>query len=177
MLADGINVPVASSCGRLFDAVAAAVGLSPDVALFEGQAAMQLEDLIDDASMAAVPYAFEITDGDLPLIEPRAMWRALLNDLRDGVPTSVMAARFHLGLANCVSDLAVRLAAENGIGTVALSGGCFQNKVLFEACVARIEKAGLTCLTQAQITTNDGGLSLGQAVVAAAREIVSKTRN
>jgi hydrogenase maturation protein HypF len=177
MLASGVNVPVASSCGRLFDAVAAAVGICPDSVLFEGQAAMEFEDLIDDDALAAARshgfYSFHQTQSEtgLEILEPRPMWHALLEDLRSGTPASVISARFHLGLAFSVADMAVRLAKQSPIDTIVLSGGCFQNKTLFEACVNHIEENGLTCLTQSQAPMNDGGLALGQAAVAAAREI------
>ena len=180
---------VASSCGRLFDAVAAALGLCPDVALFEGQAAMELEDLIDDkaraAALAAGIYRFadeKQPANDLRILEPRPMWQALLEDLRVGTALPVISAKFHLGLAASVADMAALLAREAGeqtdrIDTVVLSGGCFQNKVLFEACVTRLEENGLTCLSQSQVPANDGGLSLGQGAVAAAREIASRSTN
>ncbi len=187
MLAQGINVPVASSCGRLFDAVAAALGLCADAALFEGQAAMELEDLIDDracaAARAAGVYRFA-DEGDpasvLRILEPRPMWQALLEDLRLGTPLPVISAKFHLGLAASVADLAAVLARGDGTArsdTVVLSGGCFQNKVLFEACATRIEQHGLTCLAQAQVPANDGGLALGQGAIAAAREIAARSIN
>jgi hydrogenase maturation protein HypF len=180
MLASAINVPAASSCGRLFDAVAAAAGICADRVLFEGQAAMEFEDLIsDDARTAARSrgfYSFRQTPPkiDLEILEPRQMWLALLEDLRSGTPVSVISARFHLGLANSVAQMAVRLARQSDaepIDTVVLTGGCFQNKTLFEACVSHIEENGLTCLTQSQAPMNDGGLALGQAAIAAAREI------
>ncbi len=181
MLANGINVPAASSCGRLFDAVAAAAGLCPETAMFEGQAAMQFEDLIDDDACAAArsrglyPFGCEtLPETGLEILEPRPMWRALLEDLRSGTPVPVISARFHLGLAMSVAAMAVRLATKSGaepIDTVVLSGGCFQNKTLFEACVSHIEECGLSCLTQSHVPMNDGGLALGQAAIAAAREI------
>ena len=180
MLASAINVPAASSCGRLFDAVAAAVGICPDRVLFEGQAAMEFEDLIsDDARTAASSrgfYSFRPTQSKtgLEILEPRPMWHALLEDLRSGTPVSVISARFHLGLAISVAEMAVRLARQSDaepMDTVVLTGGCFQNKTLFEACVSHIEENGLTCLTQSQAPMNDGGLALGQAAIAAAREI------
>jgi hydrogenase maturation protein HypF len=189
MLANGINVPIASSCGRLFDAVAAAFGLCPDVALFEGHAAMELEDLIDEEARAAAQAAGVYRFGDeklrangLRIIEPRPMWQALLEDLRAGTPLPVISARFHLGLATSVADMAALLARKaaektGAIDTVVLSGGCFQNKVLFEACVERIEEHGLTCLAQSQVPANDGGLSLGQGAIAAAREIAARSTN
>ncbi|BAM90365.1 hydrogenase maturation protein HypF [Bradyrhizobium oligotrophicum S58] len=184
MLASAINVPLASSCGRLFDAAAAAAGLCPEVALFEGQAAMMFEDLIDDRARAAAEslgfYAFGCEtppETGHEILEPRPMWRALLEDLRSETPTPVISARFHLGLAISVADMAVRLARQSRaepIDTIVLTGGCFQNKTLFEACVGRIESQGLTCLTQSQVPMNDGGLALGQAAIAAAREITMR---
>lgn len=168
MLAGGINVPAASSCGRLFDAVAAAVGLCPDLALFEGQAAMELEDAIDGDPRAHGAYPFEIGGSQ---VEPRPMWQALLSDLQDGAPAGIVSARFHWGLASALCTMGARLAKERAIDTVVLSGGCFQNKTLLEACIASIEEKGLICLAQADIATNDGGLSLGQAAIAAAREL------
>ena len=183
MLANAINVPLASSCGRLFDAAASAVGLCPDKALFEGQAAMEFEDLVDDPACATARslgfYRFErvTAASGIETLEPRPMWRALLEDLRAGTTAAVISARFHLGFAVAVADLAADLAARAGAGridTVALSGGCFQNKVLFEACADRIGERGLICIGQSQVPMNDGGLSLGQAAVAAAREIEAR---
>jgi hydrogenase maturation protein HypF len=180
MLASAVNVPAASSCGRLFDAVAAAVGICPDGVLFEGQAATELEDLIDDdarnAARSLGVYTFALTQSQagLEVLEPRPMWQALLEDLRSGTPVPVVSARFHLGLANSVAAMAVRLARQPNaepIDTVVLTGGCFQNKTLFEACVGHIEDNGLTCLTQSRVPMNDGGLALGQAAITAAREI------
>jgi hydrogenase maturation protein HypF len=165
MLTGGINVPAASSCGRLFDAVAAALGFCPELALFEGQAAMELEDAILPGDHGAYPFALG------KVVDPRPMWQALLTDLSDGVPPGIMSSRFHAGLAEAITATAARLAQEGGIGTIALSGGCFQNKTLLELCTARIERRGLNCLTQGEIATNDGGLSFGQAAIAAAREL------
>jgi hydrogenase maturation protein HypF len=162
MLEGGLNVPAASSCGRLFDAVAAALGLCPDYALFEGQAAMELEDAIEATEQG---YDFDLR-------EPRGLWEALLRDLRAGVCVPVIASRFHYGLASAVTNLVVELARGD---TVVLSGGCFQNKTLLEACTQKIENRGLRCLSQADIATNDGGLSLGQAAIAAARELKGPT--
>ena len=177
MLTNRMNVPLASSCGRLFDAVAAAAGHCRDKVLFEGQAAMALEDLVDDAARAAANarglyrFARTLSDGGLEFLEPRPMWRALLEDLQAEIPVPVISARFHLGLAAAVADMAVQHATESKLDTIVLTGGCFQNKLLFEACVSRIENSGLICLTQSQVPMNDGGLALGQAAIAAARDI------
>jgi hydrogenase maturation protein HypF len=97
------------------------------------------------------------------------MWLALLADLAEGVAISRIAGRFHEGLAVAVSDLGTRLARGHGTDAVALSGGVFQNKTLFERISARVAQADLMVLSHRQVPTNDGGLALGQAVVAAAR--------
>jgi len=180
MLASSVNVPLASSCGRLFDAVAAAAGICSDKVSFEGQAAMEFEDLIDDDARRGAERCGFYSFGEarletgLEFLEPRPMWRELLDDLISGTSASVISARFHLGLARSVAGLAVRLAKKSvpePIDTIVLSGGCFQNKTLFESCVNHIEGEGFCCLTQAQAPMNDGGLALGQAAIAAAREI------
>jgi len=170
-------VPLASSCGRLFDAVAAALGLCTDHALFEGQGAMELED-IADPSAAAPPYPFTITEQPttgLLCIEPAEMWQALLVDLARQTPVATMAARFHKGVAKAIRDMVVRIRNTSGVGktfdTVVLSGGCVQNKLLVEELVRLLETDGQRCLLHAKVPANDGGLALGQAAIAAAREI------
>jgi hydrogenase maturation protein HypF len=105
------------------------------------------------------------------------MWRALLGDLALGTPTGVIAARFHRGLARAVVAMATRVAGkdrERRFGTVALSGGCFQNRVLFEETSRRLDVAGFQVLSHGEVPSNDGGLALGQAAVAAARLIAAK---
>jgi hydrogenase maturation protein HypF len=173
MLERGLNVPLASSCGRLFDAVAAALGLCADHALFEGQGAMELEALAE-MSNAEPPYPFTITgqatDG-LLYLESLPMWEALLDDLGRQTPVARVAARFHYGLAQAIRDMVARIRSMNALKTIALSGGCFQNKLLLEEVVRLLEADGLTCLRHAKVPTNDGGLALGQAAIAAARYI------
>lgn len=184
MLERGLNVPLASSCGRLFDAVAAALGLCADRALFEGQGAMELEAAAHRWPSAAEPYPFTITNQSvtgLLYIDPAEMWQALLADLGRQRPVAEMAARFHHGLAIAIRDMVVRIRANVPLlarkqchiplDKVVLSGGCFQNKLLMEELVRLLEKDGLTCLLHAKVPANDGGLSLGQATIAAAQQI------
>lgn len=180
MLETGLNVPLASSCGRLFDAVAAALGLCADHALFEGQGAMELEALAEPwrPSAAEPPYAFSITEqssGGLLYLESLPMWQALLEDLCQQTPVARIAARFHHGLARAIRDMVARIrdtsAADASLNTIALSGGCFQNKLMLEELVRLLEADGLNCLFHAKVPTNDGGLALGQAAIAAARQI------
>ncbi len=171
MIARGVNAPLSSSCGRLFDAVAAAVGLCHDRALYEGQAAMMLEAAADiaaaDDDRAAYPFAIaEACPDGLLHLDPTPMWSVLLRDLGAGAAVPLIAGRFHAGLAIGIA----RMVAALGItGRVALSGGVFQNKLLLEQVMRRLAAQGLDVLTHRVVPANDGGLALGQAAVAAAR--------
>ena len=178
MLATGTNVPLASSCGRLFDAVAAALGLCADQALFEGQGAMELEALAEMwcPSEDEQPYPFTITEhaDGLLYLDSLPMWHALLDDLARHAPVAEMAHRFHYGLARAIRDMVARIRSmtwTTELETVALSGGCFQNKLLLEEVIRLLRADGLSCLSHAKVPSNDGGLALGQAVIAAARHI------
>ena len=182
MIARKVNSPLASSCGRLFDAAAAAAGICRDRIQYEGQAAVELEALVDRRTLAdepddlAYPFATpRLKSGNLPYVEPLAMWQALLGDLILGTPPPVIAARFHKGLAIVVARMVAQLSVHgaNAVTTVALSGGVFQNRVLFEQVVARLERLGLRVLTHRQVPANDGGLALGQAAIAAARSLAA----
>jgi hydrogenase maturation protein HypF len=179
MIAKGVNAPLASSCGRLFDAVAAAVGLCPGAQSYEGDAAARLEALAEAAGPDEAGYPFALLPpglSDLGVLDPAPMWQVLFEDLSAGIPTSAIAARFHHGLARAIATTAVKLATTRGLRTVALSGGCFQNRLLFEAVTRRLCTTGLTVLSHSLVPANDGGLSLGQATVAAARLIPPEQR-
>jgi hydrogenase maturation protein HypF len=179
MLERGINVPLASSCGRLFDAVAAAVGLCFDRALFEGQGAMELEAAAaaapPESDAAAARYAMDIVGGaGLLRFDPAPLWWAIADDLSHGRLASVIAARFHRGLAHSLVAMVRRIVAQRAadgrpLERVALSGGCFQNRRLLEDVTRLIEADGLVCLSHSRVPSNDGGLALGQAAIAAAR--------
>ncbi|MFX4300452.1 carbamoyltransferase HypF [Pseudosulfitobacter pseudonitzschiae] len=174
MIATGTNSPLASSCGRLFDAAAALVGLAWDSQNYEGEAAILFEAALDHDALSepvdlAYPFSIPLMDGDgIPYIEPLAVWRAMLGDLVLDTPIGVMSARFHRGLANAIVAMALRLTKDTTIDTVALSGGCFQNATLFQLVHRALEAEGLTVLSHSQYPANDGGISLGQAVIALA---------
>jgi hydrogenase maturation protein HypF len=180
MLEKGLNSPLSSSCGRLFDAVAGALGLQRDEVSYEGQAAIELEALAATAAHdGADGYPFGLIDAlsDKPLaLDPAPMWQALLHDLEHAIPAASIAARFHRGLAKAVADLALRLCREQDLQHVALSGGVLQNKLLFEDLQQQLERAGVTVLSQRQVPANDGGLALGQAAIAAARLIEASAK-
>ncbi len=177
MIARGMNAPLSSSCGRLFDAAAALCGRAWESQAYEGEAAMLLEAAIDPAALAEpddLAYRFSIPllgGKGLPTIEALAVWRALLGDLHLGTPVGVIAARFHRGLASAIVGMAARLSsADRSFPTVALSGGCFQNATLFSLVHQGLEKAGFAVLSHEKVPANDGGLALGQAIVALARQ-------
>ncbi len=170
MILSGLNTPMTSSCGRLFDAVAAAVGICRDGISYEGQAAIEFENRVNQEELLlSSPYRFELSDGDLMEINPQTMWLGLLEDIQSGLGVSTIAARFHLGLANILVKAVARISKQTGIQTVALSGGVFQNRTLFKLCIRQLEHNQLTPLFHQQIPANDGGLALGQAVIAAAQ--------
>ncbi|WJW76394.1 carbamoyltransferase HypF [Thiohalobacter sp. IOR34] len=172
MVERGLNSPPASSCGRLFDAVAAALGICREAVSYEGQAAVELEALAvpEFESEAGAGYGCECRHvNGLETLHWGPLWKALLGDLAAGVPAGRIAARFHQGLAACVAETAIDLCRREGLGQVALGGGVFQNRLLLEAVARRLEDAGLEVLIPSAVPLNDGGLALGQAAVAAAR--------
>jgi hydrogenase maturation protein HypF len=159
----GVNAPLTSSAGRLFDAVSSLLGVR-DVNTYEGQAAAELEYLADPAETGT--YAVPVSRDAVARIQVAHLVRALTDDLVDGTSAPVLAARFHNTLADVVVDVCVRLRDLHTLGTVALSGGVFQNALLLSRCLDRLETAGFTVLTHRQVPPNDGGISLGQAAVA-----------
>ncbi|MEH2271023.1 MAG: carbamoyltransferase HypF [Nostoc sp.] len=172
----GINSPPASSVGRLFDAVAAAIGIYRDECSYEGQAAIAMEAIVDVSSLnndketLIYPFNFNFSDS-IYCIDPRPMWQALLDDLQQQIPQAVMATKFHKGLANAIVEMVKHLCQENLIYQVALTGGVFQNCILLEQVTKGLQTLGIKVLTHSLFPANDGGLSLGQAVIAAAQLI------
>jgi len=175
MIRSGTNAPLASSCGRLFDAVAGAVGIAVGGQSYEGEAAARLEALVDpDRLPAEAPYPFQVARdaAGMTRLGAAPMWRNLLADLAANTPAAVISARFHQGFALALAGLAVSLLRTHDAGrTVALSGGSFQNKLLLETLARRLEADGVRVLIHAKVPPNDGGLAFGQAVVAAARSL------
>jgi hydrogenase maturation protein HypF len=161
----GVNAPLTSSCGRLFDAVASMLGLRQKVS-FEGQAAMQLEMLADPT--VSKPYPYRLTnDAGLIHFDPSPMVDAIVTDLGSNCSQAKIAGRFHLSLAAMVEEVCSQLRETTGIDQVVLSGGVFQNCLLTEMTVARLTGSGFRTLTHTLVPPNDGGLALGQAVIAA----------
>jgi hydrogenase maturation protein HypF len=167
-VARGINAPLASSMGRLFDAVAAVLGVR-QTARYEGQAPMELEALAGHAS--AEPLPFPITE-DPPgyfVLEPLPLLAALEERRRAGDPVAHLAARFHESVAAAAAEVVRRVAEATGLVTVALGGGVFQNARLLSSLTRRLAADGLAVLQPRRLSPNDGAISFGQAAIAAAR--------
>jgi hydrogenase maturation protein HypF len=164
----GINAPATSSAGRLFDAVAALLGVR-DTINYEGQAAIELEQWADPAERGAYPAGLSAGPGPVR-VSGADLVRAAADDLLAGTPPAVVAARFHGGVAEAIAAVCGQLRERSGLATVALSGGVFQNRLLLGRAVDRLTAAGFGVLTHHRVPANDGGISLGQAVVAAARD-------
>jgi hydrogenase maturation protein HypF len=167
MARKGVNAPLTSSAGRLFDAVAALVGVR-DTINYEGQAAIELEQRADPGERGAYGA---VIDAEAPFrVHGADLVRAVATDLTAGVPPAIIAARFHNGVAGVVEAACLLLRERHALTTVALSGGVFQNMLLLTQVVTRLESRGFTVLTHSRVPCNDGGISLGQAAIAAASD-------
>jgi hydrogenase maturation protein HypF len=163
------------------------MGLARERAWYEGQGAVEMEAAVDRHCLLheddRLSYPFPIPRmAGLPYIEPLGFWSALFGDLILNTPVGVMAARFHRGLAASIVRMVEKLAAQvAGLHAphpqIALSGGVFQNRILFERVLSGLEAKGLTVLTHSQAPCNDGGLALGQAAIAAARLLQNAALN
>jgi hydrogenase maturation protein HypF len=163
-----LNAPLASSMGRLFDAASAVLGIRL-LSEYEGQAAMELEAAA--GTVRAQPLAFPLIEEkrETLLLDPVPLLEALALGRERGEPVAELAARFHETLAETACRVALRLCAERGLARVALCGGCFQNARLLSSTRCRLEQGGMEVLTPSALGPNDGAVSYGQAVVAAAR--------
>jgi len=172
-----INSPVTSSMGRLFDAVSALLGIRGEVD-YEGQAAVELEmaaysgviaaSVGDEAAASAeesYPYCV-VEDKGIRIVLLKDLLSAIIEDLQHGVCRGRISVRFHNTVAQMISDMCGLMADETGITQVTLSGGVFQNRLLLRKAISLLEDSGLHVLTHRQVPCNDGGISLGQAIIA-----------
>jgi len=163
-LEKGINSPLTSSCGRLFDAVSALIDIRGRID-YEAQAAIEMEMAAEESERGSYPLAIVEKDG-VNIVRLDGLFRAIIQDVKKNVSQSKIAMKFHRTMAEMVVQMCQRLARMNSINKVALSGGVFQNRLLLRLTVAALEEAGFEVLTHSKVPTNDGGVSLGQAVVA-----------
>ncbi|MEO0838773.1 MAG: carbamoyltransferase HypF [Cyanobacteria bacterium J06643_5] len=174
LIEKSVNTPLSSSTGRLFDAVAAAIGICREECSYEGQAAIEMEALINSNQLnqrkETLTYPFNINFLDsIYYIDPQPMWKALLDDLQQKTSPKIIAEKFHLGFAIAIVETVNILRQQHSFNQVALTGGVFQNRILLEQVSNRLQISGIKVITHSLVPCNDGGLSLGQAVIAAAR--------
>jgi hydrogenase maturation protein HypF len=163
-----IHSPRTSSCGRLFDAVAALIGLR-SIVNYEAQAAIELEMAAHDSN-DLLTYPFDLTvDGPHWQIGTKPLFRALLRDLQHNEPIAAMSRRFHNGLAQVLVSLAERIRDKTRLDRVCLSGGCFQNLLLFDLLLNGLREKSFDVYFHSEVPAGDGGISLGQALIAAHR--------
>jgi hydrogenase maturation protein HypF len=163
MLENNLNSPVTSSAGRLFDSVASIIGLRQTIR-FEGQAAMELEFLIEDFETNE-SYDFEIKISDSIIVDWELTIKQIITDRKINSPVKKIAAKFH----NTLVEMIIAVARLVGEKSVALSGGCFQNKYLLERAVRRLGEENFNPHWHQRVPTNDGGIALGQILAAVKR--------
>ena len=162
-----INSPLTSGLGRLFDGVAAIIGLRKKVS-FEGQAAMELEGLSDQKAAEPLPFTISADEENSFIIDISSTISAIVNDLLAGKSEKEISSSFHRTLAMAFAVMCKKIREKTGINRVCLSGGCFQNKILLEDSIIQLENASFKVYHHQQVPTNDGGIALGQAVIAGA---------
>jgi len=162
----GLNAPVTTSMGRLFDAIAALCGLRETVS-YEGQAAIALEQIADESEQESYQFSV-VREPDGWIYDWRSVVQGVILDAASGVLPSRISMRFHRALANLLAEAAKLHRDETGCTIVALSGGCFQNELLLKLCVTELTNSGFTVLINRLVPCSDGGISYGQAAVAAA---------
>ena len=160
------NSPLSSGLGRLFDGVAALIGLRSTVS-FEGQAAMELEAQAAESSGSPYPFAILQDNDKSNIVDTASMIRAIVADLDAKKSKAHIAASFHQTISDIFAAMAGEIHKVTGLKRVVLSGGCFQNKILLEGSIEKLKSAGFEVYCHRQVPANDGGVSLGQAVVAA----------
>ncbi len=161
-----LNSPLTSGAGRLFDAVSALAGVRGQVD-YEAQAAIELEMLAPDDVAHFEPYPFAISGDEKPaVVKLKELISAVVKDVRNGVKPGLISARFHLTVARIILETCCLISRQSGRKTVALSGGVFQNRLLFHLAIDALEREGFQVLSHRVVPCNDGGISLGQAAIA-----------
>ncbi|MDD4874166.1 MAG: carbamoyltransferase HypF [Dehalococcoidales bacterium] len=172
-----LNCPLTSSAGRLFDAVSALAGIR-GVAKYEAQAAIELEmsapdDINDIIKQYIYPFSTE-TENGMTVIRLRELIKAVIEDVAEKIPASIIAARFHRTIADIIIKTCKAIALKTGVNTIALSGGVFQNRLLLKIAIEGLENDGFKVLSHHVVPCNDGGIALGQAVIAGYNDIKDK---
>ncbi len=175
MLENNLNCPLTSSCGRLFDVAASLLGIR-QMASFEGQAAMELESLARQTvqncninklpDLTACKNSQPLLEGNEPFeVSTQTIIRSIVEGLQKGEPVEKLALQFHLQLIEEITGFIQRLSHKTDLNDIVLSGGCMQNKLLFEGLSNELKKIGFRVYTGSEVPVNDGGISLGQATI------------
>jgi hydrogenase maturation protein HypF len=169
----GINSPLTSSVGRLFDAVSAILGVCDKVD-YEAQAAVELEMLIKDEVIEEYKYEI-ILDNDIFIINPSFIIEGIIRDIVDKIPSFIISCKFHNTLVSIIEKMCVKLREKYKLNKVVLSGGVFQNRYLIEKLLPRLKALGFICFRHSKVPPNDGGISLGQVVIANHKDVLGNT--
>jgi len=162
----GINCPLTSSAGRLFDAVSALAGVRGEID-YEAQAAIELEMLAPDEVSESESYPFSIVEHEgMRVVKLGELLSAVVKDVKNQAPAPLISLEFHHTMVQIIAEMCRLMARDTGITQVALSGGVFQNRLLLRLAIAALQKEGFNVLTHHLVPCNDGGISLGQAVIA-----------
>ncbi|MDP4132506.1 MAG: carbamoyltransferase HypF [Bacillota bacterium] len=162
-----LNSPLTSSMGRLFDAVAALIGVRMHTT-YEGQAAIELQQIMDESAKGS--YHFQLTrENNSIIFDWRPLIREIISDLKSGIHKGTISLRFHRAVLELITSVAVSVQSKTTCGIVALSGGVFQNDFLLKNVVPKLEEKGFVVYLNERIPTNDGGISFGQAAAASYR--------
>jgi hydrogenase maturation protein HypF len=164
LIASRFNSPLTSSMGRLFDAASALLGIC-EQSTYEGQAAMELEMALEGDTDDHYPFDCQEESGSYS-ISPAPLIRGMLLDLKKNEPAGAISLKFHNSIVTMLTDMCSKLREEWNSNRVALSGGCFQNTYLLTQSIARLTRAGFDVLYHQKVPPNDGGIALGQAVIA-----------
>jgi hydrogenase maturation protein HypF len=163
----GLASPLTSSMGRLFDSVSALAGVCRE-ATYEGQPAMLLEQVAEPADVPGYPVRIDLLDGQM-IVDTRPIVAGVVRDLLDGTPAGLVSTRFHLSVAQAIELVCRHIRASMGLERVCLGGGVFQNALLLDETVGRLEALGFSVFVPQQVPAGDGGIALGQVLVAHAR--------
>ena len=163
-----INSPLSSSMGRLFDAVSSLLGIRSEID-YEGQAAVELEMAAyeEDYAHAQEGYPYRIVEDEgIRIVRLSDLFSAVIEDLHLGISKGMISVKFHNTVARMINEMCRLIADETGVSQVALSGGVFQNRLLLKKTISLLESSGFQVFIHRQVPCNDGGISLGQAVIA-----------
>jgi hydrogenase maturation protein HypF len=172
LIQSGFNSPLTSSMGRLFDAVSALLGVCEE-STYEGQAAMELEMTVDNRTEEYYDFLYQ-EEGESCSINPSPLLKGICADIKAGKPAGYMSTKFHNSIAVMIVAVCLRLKERYRLDQVALSGGCFQNGHLLSRSISKLSEAGFAVLRHQQVPPNDGGIALGQALIAHEHFINSK---